>query len=376
MIRHVFYRWLVCAASVVAVLASNPAAGQERYSLEAGQWQQQTAPDPATAEGELHAIRKLLAQDEPKQAHQLAKQWVKRHSDHPLLAEAYLLKGDARVAEREYFKALFDYEYLIRAFPASEQYVAALEREYEIARLFAAGMKRKWARIFRLSAAGEAEEIFIRIQERVPGSELGEKASLALSDFYFDRAEMKNATIAYDMFLSNYPRSDYRERAMLRLIEASLATFKGPQFDPTGLIEAQQRIKQFQDEFPASAERLGSAALLVRIHELLALKNHFMAQWYDDRGRQVSAVYLYQRVVRDFSDTAAAGMAAERLNDLSVPLAVRLAPDPAPESAPQPIISGREAAQRDEIPLSPAREDVPVGAVEPQGVPSQSERQP
>lgn len=316
-------RGLTCI--MIGMLAAGPAFGQQRFRLSGDAWQEQSNFDPSSPEGQLQAIRKQIAAGDAKDAQDAAEQWIERYDGHPMMDEAYLLRGDARAARQHYFKALFDYEIVIRQYPASDHFVTALEREFEIARLFANGMKRKWLGTRMLSAVGEAEEIFIRIQERLPGSELGEQAMLELGDLYFRQAEMTSAVDAYDLFLLNYPRSSYRERAMLRLIEASLATFKGPRFDPTGLIEASQRIKQFERDFPASAERLGADALLVRINELLALKQQRVAEWYVARGDEVAAAYMYQRVVRDYPQTSAARLSAQALRDMGK--AVVVSPD-------------------------------------------------
>jgi len=125
---------------------------------------------------------------------------------------------------------------------------------------------------------------------------------------------------AYDMFLVNYPHSLRRQQAMERLIEASLASYKGPLFDSSGLVDAGQRIRKFQKEFPAAAERLGADALLVRVNEGLALKAYYSAQWYVERGEKLSAVFVFQRVVHDFPHTAAARLAMTQLADMGAPL--------------------------------------------------------
>jgi outer membrane protein assembly factor BamD (BamD/ComL family) len=124
---------------------------------------------------------------------------------------------------------------------------------------------------------------------------------------------MASAAEAYDLFLLNYPRSRYRERVLLRLIDANLASFKGPEYDPTGVIDAMQRIKQYRQEFPAAAERMGADALLVRLEESLALSDFYTAQWYDRQNREVSAAYMYRRVIKDHPTTSAAQKAADRL---------------------------------------------------------------
>ena len=311
----------VSKAAVAMVLCGCLSAwAQERYVLESGQWSKQATIDPATAHGQLQLVRRALAQDNPDQALEEINLWIEKHTEHPRMAEAWLLRGDCQIAGGQYYKALYDYEHVIRQYPASDAFTTALEREYRIAKIFASGVKRKWLGMRLLSAAGEAEEIFIRIQERIPGSETGEMASLALGNFYFDRAQMTSAAEAYELFLDNYPESQYVERAMLGLIQASLATFKGPRFDTTGLIEAAQRIKTFQEQFPAAAERIGTDALLVRINESLALTMLFTAQWYEKRHQQHESIYVYQQVLKNYSQTAAAAEAMTSLSRLSAPI--------------------------------------------------------
>lgn len=311
---------LTATLALAGVMILGTAAhAQERYKLDDGAWQKQAGLAPDSPEGKLQAIRKLLAEDKPGAAESAATDWIDANPDHVLLPEAYLLRGDALVAQRDYYKALFDYEYLIRTFPSSEQFMTALEREYNIGTLFVSGVKRKLWGLPIVPAEGEGEELFIRIQERAPGSAIGEQASMALADYYFKESDMENAATAYDLFLQNYPESEQRERAMIQLIRSNLATFKGPRFDASGLLDAQGRIKTFAKEYPASAERLGFDAILIRIDESLALKGYYNGQWYERVDKKLSAIYTYQRVVSDHPQTAAAQLAIKRLDKLGAP---------------------------------------------------------
>ena len=309
--------WLLCLSSIF-YWGSSLAAAQEQYVLQGGQWQKQNEVNPDSPEGGLQLIRRALAQDEPKEALEQADQWIEEHTDHPGRVEAYLLRGDAKAAQGEYYQSLYDYELAVRQFPASPFYETLLQRQFQIAKVFASGVKRKFLGLRVISADSEVEEIFIRIQERVPGSEVGEQASRALGDFYFDRRQMGNALVAYEMFLVNYPNSPHRSHAKQRMIEASLETFRGPRYDPTGLIEATQRIKDFEKEFPAAAQEFDARRRLARIEELLAMKLLHNARWYEKQGQRVSATYVYQRVLRDYSHTSAAQSALEYLAGLGM----------------------------------------------------------
>lgn len=349
--------WLV---SVVVIAMTYPAQAQQRYDLEDEGWVRQAQAEPGSAEAELEAIRKLIAQDEGKRAKQAADEWIEANEGHELMPEALLVRGDANVAREHFFKSLFDYERVIREYPGSEQFHTAQQREFGLAKLFMAGTKRRLWGMRILPATDEAEEILVRIQERSPGGDLGETASMTLADYYFNKPQMESAADAYDLFLVNYPNSERKEWAMLRLIQANLARFKGPRFDATGLIEAGQRLKTYRVVYPSSAERMGVDALLIRIDESLAMRDMVAADWHVQRKQPLSAIYLYQRVIQDYPQTAAAQDAIKRLADLG--------------AEPLPVVAAVEAERAERtVPISLPEEVVstpepvvePVQAVEP-----------
>lgn len=304
------------AALLALALAVSPAAAQQKFQLTDKGFQKVAEPDPATPEGQLYQFRKLIAQGKPDEAAAAAKAWIKSHPNHPLLPEAHLIRGDALTAEHEYYKALFEYEELIRAYPDSPHFDLALEREMKIAQTFAAGVKRKLWGMRILPAQSEAEELFIRIQERSPGSKLAEQAGIELADYYYRSSDMVMAAEAYNLFLKSYPHSQWREHAMRRQVLANLATFKGPEFDATGLIEAQRRLNDFQTSFPAASEQLGGQAMLTRIDESLAQRDLLAGLWYEKVGKARSAEFVYLRLLKDHPGSAAARQALGRLHTL------------------------------------------------------------
>lgn len=352
---------LVVMWSVSAVLvggaADQAAYGQELYELSADGWKQQATPDPQTPRGQMAAIRRALAaaadadsRGESRRSDRLAKEalalastFIDEHPNDPLIPEAYLRRGDALVLLGRYYKSLFDYEFIAQAFPQSDVFFPTLEREYEVARLLINGQRIRFLGLPILSARSDGEELLVRIQERAPGSPIGEKASLALSDYYFDSGVMDQAAIAYELFLENYPQSTRKEWAMLRLIQANLARFRGPRFDTTGLIEARQRLEEYRLAFPAAADRIGAEALEVRIDESLALRDLTNAGWYETRGLRISAAVLYRRIIDEFPQTAAARTAVTRLRGLDVDL-----------TALPPVNPNRISPTGDPLPTAPS----------------------
>ena len=293
---------LLAALSVVS-----PTLAQQDFTLGPDDaWTRET-PEPGTPAARILNARRALALGEPERARALATAFLDRFPSAPGRAEMFLVRGDALVEMGDEYDALFDYEAIARQHPGSEVFVQALEREYDIAVAYANGLRRKFFGTIRIIDASEdAQELLIRIQERLPGSRLAEDAGMTLADFYFRRAEMRLAADAYDLFIMNYPRSNRIQKARQRLIQAYMASYRGPRHDASGLRDARRRLQSMQRLRPAAAQRLGAESLIVRIDESEARKLLVTAQWYLSINDPISAEIYIRQVVERHPDTVAA----------------------------------------------------------------------
>lgn len=340
-------RPLSLVALVAIHAAALPAAAQlTEFRLDdGGQWVEAARPAPGTDAAVIAHARELIASGRPGQAKEVLDDWIDKNkrSGSSWLAQAYLLRGDARTADGDEFKALYDYEEVVRSFPGTEEFVRAVERELDIAVRYVNGMKRKlWG--FRVARANEiGEELLIRVHERLPGSRLGERAIIELADYYYRARELKLASQVYELFIENYPQSQYRKKAMQRRIYANVARFKGPSYDASGLVEAQVLIRNFAQRFPADAEKAGlSDALVARLDESAAAQMLETARWYIRREDPVSARYTLRRLLLAHPRTVAAEHALDIMQERGWTLTDERrpprpsAPEPAAEASPPP----------------------------------------
>ncbi|MGP1273398.1 MAG: outer membrane protein assembly factor BamD [Phycisphaerales bacterium] len=298
------------SAIAAALLAASVSAQSQRLelNLEEG-WQQLERPADTVDRELLDIARRLIAEGEPDRARHLLDDWIDRNelTGAPDLAEALRLRGDARLADGNEFRALFDYERVIREFPGSAEFPIAVEREIDIAVLYLNGLSKPFLGLRIESAKSTGEELLIRAQERMPGSRLAERAAIILADYYYRTRDLPLATEMYDIFLRNYPDSPYRKRSMLNRVYATIATFKGPAYDGLGLLEAKLLIEQFVRDYPADADRLlVTDALLARIDESAAAQQLVTARWYLSNDDPASAVYTIRRLLREHPGTVAA----------------------------------------------------------------------
>lgn len=303
----------------LALLAAPARAQSQRSTLDpASGWQSpaQTQADPEREP--LDRARTLIAREDPAKAKSILDDWLDDDdlAESPYRAEALRLRGDAKYAMGREYSALYDYEQVIREYPASAEFVTAIEREIEIGKAYLSGLRKRFLGFRIESKEGTGEELLVRAQERMPGSLLAEDAAIFLADYYFDKRRLDMAEEMYDIFLNKYPNSPHRKHAMQRRVYAIIAGFKGPKYDGSLLLESRLLIQRFARDYPAEAERAGlTSALVVRLEESAAAQQLESAKWYLRVGDGPAARFVLKRLIRDHVGTVAAAEGLAILQD-------------------------------------------------------------
>lgn len=303
-------------ALLVILSAASPAIAQStEYRMDdSGNLVQIRTPEVASDEGAIAAARKDLAEDRPADAKRILDDFIERYdrSNNPLLVQALLYRGDALTAMGDEYNALYDYERVIKDYPATEQWVTAIERELEIGVRYCTGMRRTLFGARLLDASDIGEELLIRVQERMPGSRLAERAGIELADYYYRNRDLGLAVEAYDLFIENYPNSQYLKKAMQRRIYATIGRFKGPRYDGSALIDAKILTRRFANLYPAAAQEAGlDDGLITRLDESSGQEMMESANYYFAKDDPVSARYVLKRLLKAHPRTTAAAQALQ-----------------------------------------------------------------
>ena len=292
---------------VTLLISGSIGSAQEVFELdEYDNWSLVEKAPIGSPEEQLFRAEKFLTDGKIEECLDLTSRWIERFGDHPLLPNAYLLRGDAKDANGNEYEALYDYEFLIRSFPNHETFITANERELNIGMRYASGLKKRAFGIRFVSAVDEAVELMIRVQERLPRSQLAEKACMALGDYYFSTQQVRLASKTYEIFLQNFPKSTNQTKALRRLIFSQLAGYRGPNYNDTPLKEAIARLKKLQTNAPGEARALGAEALKIRLEESQARKLLEQAKWYLKTNDLVSCEYMLRRLLDLYPLTASA----------------------------------------------------------------------
>jgi len=307
----------VALTLVFSFIAAPAALAQSTYRLdESGEWIETPAPAESPDAATMTETRRLIAEGRAGLAYDIVHDWIERHDDRvlPESATAYRLRADALVALGKEFKALYDYERVARGFPHSEEFPIAVEREFDIAMRYLEGLRVKILGLRIEDARDIGIELLLRTHERMPGSELGERAAIAVADHYYETREMRWAVDAYDAYLASYPQGPNREKALKRRVIGNLARYRGAQYDATSLLDARRQISQLQRELPLEAERLELDERMVKmIDAALAAQTLEAARWRLKRNEPHAARFLLMRLVEQRPGTDAADEAGRVL---------------------------------------------------------------
>jgi outer membrane protein assembly factor BamD (BamD/ComL family) len=330
-----------CAAAALGAVAPRAPAQQETEWKD-GNWVRVAAPARGTPAGEAAIIRRHVEAGRHRAAVSEADKFVKKYPLDPSIEEVLMLAGRAEMGRQRYFQAYEYFEKQLSQFPSGRYFERALQYESEVAEAFLAGKKRVVWGIFYLPAQDDGIMILGKIAEHAPGSALAERCLMRIGDYHYQQRDYADAVAAYDRYLETFSRAERASYATLQAARASLASYRGPDFDETPLLEARQRYEMFQQRFPLQADRVDVPRILEQIRVQLAKKTFATAEFYERTGRRDPAKYYYRLVVDRYPRTEWESRAAASLRRLGVPTALPGArlPATAPSTMPAPTNRG------------------------------------
>ena len=321
----------------IVLLAAVPLAEGKQYEYKHGQWVEIAPPKAGTPQALVAEIREAVRQHKFRQALHLADEFLKKYPGDPSGEQVMALAGEAQMRRGRYFEAFKWYQRQVREYPTGTLFHQALQREYEIADAFLNGRKRIVLGFLPVSATDDGLDILTRIAEQAPGSKMAQKALLRIADYHYDHQEWSQAIDAYEQFLSLYARvSDKTSYAMLQSARASYAMYRGIQYDETPLLDAEQKFRSFQENYPAQAAQANVAAILLQIKDIRAQKLYAVGEFYLRTNHPDAAAHTWRALVRLYPNSDWAKRASDRLAAVRAkPAATTTTPTTAPTSIEQ-----------------------------------------
>ena len=284
----------------------------------------------------LEQIRKLVEEGNSDLGINEARLFRREFPDSPGCEEAYFLEAQAYMNKGEYWEAYLVFRRQISAYPGGVFYERALDRQYQIAKSFLKGRKRRALKFFRIDATEDGVEILERIAALAPGTEIGEKAQLGLGDHYFDTGLYPEAVAAYDFFVKHNPQSKRKPYAMLQAARSCFLNYRGVNWEKAPLVDAAARYRVIAAAYPKLAKSEKIETILLNIRSELAHKLWNKAQFYERISKRKAAIYYYKKLLATYPKTTWATRARETLEEYGVIAGVKQTPEAPKENLPRP----------------------------------------
>lgn len=308
---------LVLLACGVAIAQEQQFREREVFDPSAGGWV--TAPESGDVEpaGPLDEARALLRESKPRGARKLLEDWVEANPDHPRYYEGVFLLGECEF-ERDDFRAANRFYDEVAENAVGDLLFDALLRQMDVARAYLSGEKQIVWKVLKFPAYDEGISILDRVWERAPGTRIGEFALKLKADYFYGVGDFDLAQDEYVLLANEYPNGRYLRYAMLRAAESANNAFAGIAFDERPLLNADERFRQIEQEFPVYADREAVPERREGIRNQLAEKDLAVGDWYNRTGSVEAAAYYYRSVIEQYADTIAASEAQLRLRELGL----------------------------------------------------------
>ncbi len=226
------------------------------------------------------------------------------------------LEAETLYADGKWAKAVRKYDEVLNKWSESWLYDTILEREFSIGLAFLNGHKRRVLLVLELSTFDEGEKIMYNIESRKGNAPIAKRALIAIARAYERRGQFVDAYYVWEEILDNWGTDKLRTRAILEMAQDQHSSYKGPNYDHTGLDTAADHYRQVKVEaykYPQLVVADEIDEKLKTIEEQLAYKQYSIGEYYDRTGSRQAAQLYYDEVLDKWPDTAAAEMTKARM---------------------------------------------------------------
>ena len=223
------------------------------------------------------------------------------------------LEAETLYANGKWAKAVRKYDEVLDKWSESWLRQTILERKFSIGQAFLNGHKRKVLKILSLSAFDEGEKIMYDIENRAGNAPIAKRALIAIARGYERRGQFADAYYIWEDISSRWTTGQLPTMALLEMAHDQHSSYKGEDYDDTGLDTAKGHYQNIRTNYPQLAAKYEIDEELKDIEEKLAYKQYYIGEYYDRTGSRQAAKLYYEEVRKKWPDTPAAKMAEARI---------------------------------------------------------------
>jgi len=267
-----------------------------------------TPADALSGDPRAEAARAAAAAGRYEQARQAYEALLASETDPARRGELVFLAAECALGASDFHRAATLYQRLLSDHPGSPRFGQAVERVFQVGRLFCLGQATRPSWFFGVEFTNH--EFGIRVLERFRDARerhpLADDALHAIALAHVELGEYEKAQASWETVIREYPTSEWVDTAHYRAALAVLATGSGARYDKAPLRETVARLRRYQQLFPTGNHAQEVQAQLEELNEELAAHELAVARFYLGRSRPYAADLYLAAILRDYPGTEAA----------------------------------------------------------------------
>ncbi|MEK0450863.1 MAG: repeat containing protein [Verrucomicrobiota bacterium] len=275
-----------------------------------------TAADETAAKGDVGRVDALVAKGDLKDALKLARSIVAQRGQTSAAARAQFQIGRILEQQQDYEDAFEAYSSYLTNYPRGGDFDAAVKAQFDIAKTFMDGRKKRILGIAIASNHGKAEKMFAEIVKRAPFHRLAPMAQFNVGQALERQGKPSEALAAYQELVIRYPNDAVADDAQYQIGYVQLEEAQRGSYDQNSRQRAKEAFEDFSARYPNS-EKIAQAR-----ENIKALSSNDVAgsldaaRFYDRAKKYRAAAIYYNDVIRQAPGSKESDIAKKRIDEL------------------------------------------------------------
>ncbi len=242
---------------------------------------------------------------------------VKRYPKSDVAAHAQFKVAQLTQQLGDATRAFAEYQKMITKYPKSTDFEAAIEGQFNIAKLYLDGKRLELFGLPTLPSMVKAEEMFTTVITNAPFSaKYASAAQFNIGQARERQGDYKRAIEAYQKIIDDYPYSEMADDAQYQIGYVYMKASREGEYDQSASIKAREAFEDFIYRYPNS-EKVAQAKQNMQALGSKQTDSAFnVAQFYDKQKNYKAAAIYYNEVIKTEPDSPNAKTSQERLSAL------------------------------------------------------------
>ncbi len=294
----------------------------------------------STASAQLHKAEALEKDGDTKGALSAYRGLVRKFSNSGVAPKAQFKTGQMAEQLGDYDRAFNAYGDYLSKYPKGEDFDHAVEAQFDIAKRFLEGERKRMFGVKTFSSMARAQQMFESIVKNAPYSKVAPQAQFYTGQALEKQGKDAEAIAAYQGVLSRYGNDPIAADAQYQIGYVHLKASRSA-FDKAEANKAREAFEDFVAHYPSSEKVPQAQENLKSLSGRETVGALSTAKFYDKQKNYKAAVIYYNDVLKQQPNTPDADFAKNRIAELKNKFG-----EDALRAGPEKTETGARAAER------------------------------